>query len=157
MRRSFLYIILLVLVSLIAFRNGVTQENPKPDTDIVDIDNQPIVVPTLDTNFVYDDLEKAKAIASTHKRKVIVIFGAEWCPYCKDLKRASKKIKQFKEYIICFLDTDNKNNNSNDINKYRPRSLPTSILIDLKGNELSRKIGYKDKDYSKWLDSLQQY
>tara|TARA_Y100000389_G_scaffold95548_1_gene92237 strand:+ start:1333 stop:1812 length:480 start_codon:yes stop_codon:yes gene_type:complete len=154
--KTTLYIVLIILLLLIIKQQGacVTPEKPNPPVTVIDTDdNVPVVIPKLESNFVYDDLDKAKALASFHKKKVVIVFGAEWCPYCRVLKKDSKSIKQLDKYIVCFLDTDNKKSNQSDINRYKPRNLPTSVLVDKAGKELSRKIGYRNKDYIKWLES----
>lgn len=151
--KNVLYIVLIVLLLLIARQQGGCVDLEKPNPPVVD-NITPVVIPKLESNFVYDDLEKAKALASFHKRNIVIVFGAEWCPYCRKLKQDSKSIKQFDKYIVCFLDTDNRNANQADMNKYKPKNLPTSVIVDKEGKELSRKIGYRNKDYIKWLESL---
>jgi hypothetical protein len=39
------------------------------------------------------------------------------------------------------------------IDKYRIKGLPTSLILDKKNNELSRKTGYKIKEYNEWLEN----
>lgn len=152
--KKILYVVLIILLSLIIKQQGGCVDTVKPNRPVDNPTPVVVVTPELESNFIYDDLEKSQALAKFHKRKVIIVFGAEWCPYCKKIKQDSKSIKPFDKYIVCFLDTDNRSANQKSINKYRPRSLPTSILVDKEGKELSRKIGYRNKDYIKWLNSL---
>tara|TARA_B100002019_G_scaffold293521_1_gene321896 strand:+ start:8115 stop:8618 length:504 start_codon:yes stop_codon:yes gene_type:complete len=152
-------VLLFILITILVIRsksNG--SDNATPN-----IDNKPnpkvIIpkpeIPKLDTNIVYDDLEKAIALGKVHHMNVVLVFGADWCPYCKELKKDSKNIKELEKYIVCFLDTDNREVNQSAINKFKPRSLPTSLLLDTTNNrEVSRKVGYRNKDYKKWLNSL---
>lgn len=153
MKRKSLYLLMLFLLVVLVIRNHsgcVGSENqeiikPRPPAPVIKI------VPKLESNFLFDDFDKAISLSKIHNRKLIAIFGAEWCPYCVVLKKDSKTIREFDKYIVVFLDTDNKKDNQSTINLYRPKSLPTSILIDTNKQELSRKIGYKNKDYTQWL------
>lgn len=156
MKRNSLYLLMLLLFIILVIKNhwwcvaSESQETIKPrPSPIIKI------VPKLESNFVFDDFIKAVNLAKIYNRKIIVIFSAEWCPYCVVLKKDASKIPQFDKYIIVFLDTDNKEANQHTINLYHPKSLPTSIVVDINTKEISRKIGYKNKDYTKWLDTLQ--
>lgn len=157
MSKNNLTVILFALVTIIFVRQiSHTAENPnpkppQPKPPVVVPNPEPI--PKLDTNILYDEYDKSIELAKTHKRKVILIFGADWCPYCVKLKKEVKSIKEFGKYIVCFLNTDNKNNQSL-LNKFKPRNLPTSVLIDIKAKEFARKIGYKNREYVSWLKSL---
>lgn len=148
--KTICYLILIVLVGTIYYRTNDSEPKPTPVKPIVN----PVVNPDppeniiLDTNIIYDDIEKAEALAKIHQRKLIIIFGADWCPYCVDLKKDAKTIKEFDDYIVCFINTDK---NKNLSKQFRIRNLPTSVIINNKGKEQSRKIGYKNKDYAKWI------
>lgn len=137
--------------------NGGSDIKPKPPIKVPDNSPTPtpvVIVPELKDNFVYDDLEKAIQLGKIHKRNIIVVFGAEWCPYCRVLKKDSKSLTGLENYIVCFLDIEKKDKNQKHINKYKPKSLPTSILINTKYQEVSRKVGYRKKDYVSWIKSL---
>lgn len=148
--KNYLYIILLVLIGISINRcnNADTSINNNPVVDPV----IPTVIPDkLKTNFIYDDFDRATELSNKYKMHMIVIFGADWCPYCQDLKEDIKAL-EVQKFIICFIDIDNKNN-KNIISQFKPRSLPTSVFIK-KGKENSRKIGYSKKGYDVWLDGL---
>tara|TARA_Y100000385_G_C13007247_1_gene599990 strand:- start:324 stop:794 length:471 start_codon:yes stop_codon:yes gene_type:complete len=152
--QKYLYIILLILIGISINRCNSAD---------ISIDNDPIVNPIVDpivptiipdklkTNFIYDDFSKATELSSKYDMNMIVVFGADWCPYCQDLKKDIKALK-IQKFIICFIDTDNKNN-KNIISRFKPRSLPTSVFIK-KGKENNRKIGYSKKGYDLWLNGL---
>lgn len=119
----------------------------------IPIPNNPIVVPNkpeIKTNIFYDEYDKARQIATEYDKKLLLIFGADWCPYCRDIKRDVKDIKGFQKYIVCFIDTDK---NKDFVRTYKIKGLPTSLVLDEEDNEISRKTGYKNKDYENWLDS----
>ena len=141
-----LLIIALFLIGFAIYQKQGSNIIPTPEIPIVIIPNKP----ELQTNIFYNEFDKCKNLAFSYNKKLIIIFGADWCPYCKDLKKDVKNIKEFSEYIVCFIDTDK---NKDLIKKFRVRGLPTSIIIDSKENELSRKTGYKKPDYEEWLSS----
>lgn len=168
--KPFLYTVLCVLVFFVILRNGgcLAEPNvePKPNNPVVvpePTPEPPIVIPppkpvppqpkVLEDNFVYDDYQKAIELGKEFKKKIVVVFGADWCPYCVQLKQDAKGIKELEEYIVCFVDTTKKKENQEIINKFRPRSLPTSIIVDTEGKELSKHIGYKNSNYKSWLQS----
>jgi thioredoxin-related protein len=158
--KTFQLIILCVLL-FIVFIRAKSDQIPTPNNPNADNRPTPKVIipniPKLENNVIYDDIEKAFTLSQIHNKNIIVIFGAKWCPYCEKLKRDSQSIEQFKKYLICFIDTDNRDKNQSIINQYKPRSLPTSLFLDTKKKEVSRKIGYNHKDYIRWLNSLGRY
>lgn len=124
----------------------------KQDDIIIPIPNNPIIIPNkpdLKKNILFDEYENAKKISKEYNKKLVLIFGADWCPYCKDLKKDTDKIQEFKSYIVCFINTDT---NKSLVQEYRVRSLPTSIVI-FNDKEEARKSGYKYSDYCKWLEN----
>ena len=140
-------LLLIIAVFLIGFSIYQQQDN------VIPIPSIPIIVPDkieLKTNIYYDEFDKCKSLAESYNRKLVIIFGADWCPYCKDLKKDTKDIKAFDSYIVCFINTDS---NKTLVHQFRIKGLPTSIIIDNKENELSRKTGYKKKEYEEWLNS----
>lgn len=108
-----------------------------------------IIMPDLIKNIYYDEYDKCKELSKKYNKKLVLVFGADWCPYCRVLKKDINNIS-FKKYIVCIIDTDK---NKELVQKYRIKGLPTSIIIDHKETELARKTGYKQSDYNQWLDS----
>jgi thioredoxin-related protein len=142
-----------ILLVIALFLVGLSFYQKQSDTIVPDNPNNPVVIPnkpSLKQNIFYDEYDKAKELSVTYDKKLVLVFGADWCPYCKDLKRDVKEIKGFSKYIVCFIDTDK---NKEMVQKNKIRSLPTSIVFDTKDNELGRKTGYKKQDYENWLDS----
>lgn len=142
--------LLIIALFLVGFSFYQKQSNnivpPDPNNPVVVVPNKP----SLKQNIFYDEYDKAKELSITYDRKLVLVFGADWCPYCKDLKRDVKEIQGFSKYIVCFIDTDK---NKEMVQKNKIRSLPTSIVFDTKDNELGRKTGYKKQDYENWLNS----
>ena len=107
-------------------------------------------LPELQKNIYYDEFDKSKDLAKKYNKKLVLVFGADWCPYCRDLKKDINNITEFSNYIVCFIDTDK---NSQLVKDFRVRGLPTSIMVDSTDKELSRKTGYKHSEYQEWLRS----
>ena len=140
---SIILIFAVFLIGFAAYQKHGKSVIPKPEDAV-------IVVPdksNLTTNIFYDEYDKAKKIAIEYNLKLVLVFGANWCPYCKDLKKDVDNIKEFKSYIVCFINIDN---NKNLVQQYKIKSLPTSVII-YKGIEEAKKTGYKNKDYCEWL------
>lgn len=138
-------ILLIIGIGLVIF-----SINSKYIANRITIPNIPIVAPELTKNIYYDEYDKCKDLSIQYNKKLVLIFSADWCPYCRILKKDIDNIILFKQYIVCFIDTDK---NKNLVEKYEIKGLPTSVIIDSRENELSRKMGYKQIDYNKWLDS----
>ena len=104
---------------------------------------------TLNNAYV-TDLDLALRLSKDTKQNVILIFSASWCSYCKVLKQDLPSIKEFDDKIICILDSDAEKKLAR---KFKAKSLPTSIMLNSDGEELSRISGYDKTSYSKWLGS----
>jgi len=140
----------LLILGLILIVSAIYQKQANiitPSIPLV-LPKTPISIPDLTNNIFYDEYNKVIELSKKHNKKIVLIFGADWCPYCKDLKKDVKNIDGLKQYIVCFIDTDK---NEDLVKNYRIKSLPTSIIIDATERELARKTGYKNKDYNEWL------
>jgi thiol-disulfide isomerase/thioredoxin len=143
-----------ILLVIALFLVGLSFYQKQSDTIVPDNPNNPVVIPTpnkpiLKENIFYDEYDKAKKISIDYNKKLVLVFGADWCPYCKDLKKDINKIQEFKKYIVCFINTDN---NKSLVQEYKIKSLPTSIIIS-NNTEEARKSGYKYNDYCEWLQN----
>lgn len=101
-------------------------------------------------NTYVTDLDIAFELAEEEDKKIIVIFSASWCGFCDNLKKDLPDLSGFDNTIICILDIDEYKRTSR---KYKIRSLPTSIVLKSKGEEISRIVGYDKKTYEKWLEN----
>jgi thioredoxin-related protein len=138
-------LIVVLVLSLVVYKQS-NISIPLPVPSVVPV-VKPEPRPELETNIVYDDLNKSVDLAKEYQRKVLVIFGADWCPYCKVLKKDIVSIDT-KQYIVCIIDTDK---NTDLVNEYKIKGLPTSIVLNTTKQELTRKTGYKANDYNSWL------
>lgn len=99
-------------------------------------------------NAYVTDLNLALNLSKETKQNVVLIFSADWCAYCQTLKKDLPYIKEFDNKIICILDVDKERKLSR---KFNAKTLPTSIVLNPNGEELSRLSGYNKIQYSKWL------
>jgi thioredoxin-like negative regulator of GroEL len=101
-------------------------------------DNKPVFV---------DKYEEAVAIQG---KKILFVFGSEWCGYCTVLKRDLKDMK-LDGYVVCIVDVDQRP----DLKRlYRASLLPTSVILK-EGKEVGRKQGYSKEQYKNWLSSME--
>lgn len=104
---------------------------------------------TLDNAFV-TDLDLALRLSKDTKQNIVLIFSADWCGFCKVLKRDLPTIEGFDNKIICILDSDKEKRLAK---QFKAKSLPTSIMLNPNGQEISRISGYNKVSYEKWLKS----
>jgi thioredoxin-related protein len=149
MNNKTILIIGLGLIVYSLYNSYTNNTNIIPGIPVVVVPNMPFV-PELTKNIYYDEYDKCKDLASKYNKKLVLVFGADWCPYCRVLKKDIDSITGFKKYIVCFIDTDK---NKELVQKYRIKGLPTSVIIDHQETELARKTGYKQADYNQWLDN----
>ena len=101
----------------------------------------------------HTSIEEAQKAASQKKDVILIYFSADWCLPCLEMEKdffPSAGFKQFvKEYspTLLFYDMDQKNSEGEEIaQKYLMRGLPTMILIDHKGVEIDKVLGYRSKE-----------
>lgn len=85
------------------------------------------------------DLSTAKAHASETNTKLILVFGADWCGYCKNLDQAIEANMDLinTRYTVCYIDYDE----HRDLAKlYNVKSLPTTIVLN--GKTMTRITGF---------------
>lgn len=99
----------------------------------------------------YDD---AISLAKETKSKIFIYFGAEWCPYCKSMRKNTLEdleVKEnlFKNFIVLNINVDE---NKKIKEKYKVKSLPDCIIIDENETILKRSSGFKSADkFLKWI------
>ena len=104
--------------------------------------------PVFMTNY-----ESAKKVSKNLGFDVLVIFSADWCKYCKTLKKDLSKdlsVSELQDLIICIVDVDS---NPQLKRSYQVSSIPDSVYLS-KNKVKSRRKGYNDLgNYLKWLKS----
>lgn len=99
--------------------------------------------------FLINEYDVAKNLSQETKMPLLVIYSADYCAYCKLLKEEILLQSSIDNAIICILDLED---NQKLAKRMGVKKLPTSVLLDVNGKEISRKIGYNQKEYLIWLD-----
>lgn len=99
--------------------------------------------------FLINEYDVAKNLSQETKMPLLVIYSADYCAYCKLLKEEILLPSGIDNAIICILDLED---NQKLAKRMGVKKLPTSVLLDVNGKEISRKIGYNQKEYLIWLD-----
>ena len=135
--------------------------------------------PTPISSLIFEDFSGNKINLKDYNGKLVIVnFWATWCAPCKkempSLDRLSensdfKNLKILainmeqpnqKKTKLFFEELDIKNleiffdGNLNFVKEFNLRGVPTTILINKKGEEFARIIGevdFEDKDFTKWL------
>ena len=95
-------------------------------------------------------LEDAYAESQNTKQKIVVVFGADWCKFCKQLNNDLEKEKDsLSDYIYVYVDIDQRP----DLKKeYSVKNIPDSMILE-NSIETKRKVGYKGiKDFLQWVE-----
>lgn len=147
------FIILLIGIGLIGWSIYHQKEinNPPPQPKPVVVPT-PVVVPDLKEHIINDDYPKAINLTTIYHKELLIIFGADWCPYCKSLKKDLNGLNGLKKYLVCIINTDK--DKYGLVEKFNIKGLPTSIIIDDKERELARKTGYTKQAYESWLNDI---
>ena len=99
-------------------------------------------------NTYVTDYNIGRELSSDTGLKLVVIFSSEWCINCQNLKNDLPSIRNFDNKIICVLEVEE---NKDLSEKFKVKNLPTSIVLDASGKEVSKIIGYNKLSYENWL------
>ena len=96
------------------------------------------------------DLLKAREKAMKAEKPLLIVFGAEWCTFCKKMEHTTLSEKEMvhkinAEFVPVHLDFDK----TKPIAKaLKVKGIPSSIVLSTDAEILSRKDGYaKSKEY----------
>lgn len=121
--------------------------NPDPVVPTPKPEPKPEPVPQPEKNCCDSYKEKA----SKHNKKLLIIFSAKWCGYCRSLKKDLDSLVDKNKYEICLVDVDDKSL-KDFIKPYNIKSLPTSVIVDPKNNTETKRVeGYDKNNYVNWL------
>lgn len=77
----------------------------------------------------------------------VLKFEASWCGPCKMLSKTLDKITTDKEIEVCDIDE-----HPELASQYGVRGVPTMVMLDDAGKEVSRLVGNKsEREVSSWL------
>lgn len=100
------------------------------------------------------DLLKARSKAMQTGRPILIVFGAEWCTFCKKMENTTFSEKEMvgainERFVPVHLDFDKSKSIAQAL---EVKGIPSSIVISTDADVLSRKDGFaKSEDYYKVL------
>lgn len=101
--------------------------------------------------YFVNNLGDAIALSESSNKPILVIFGAEWCRYCKvliDDLNNEDSMEALQNFIICSIDIDKDKTISKE---FKVRNLPDSRILNNK-IELATYVGYNGKTkYLAWV------
>lgn len=143
-------ILILVALILVFFYKYYQPEllTPVPKNDNVIVVPDPIPEPSPEVEKGCD-LSLTKALQTD--KKLLIIFVADWCGYCKSLKKDLFDMPSIDNYVVCLADIDNELN-KDIVKHFRIKMLPTSIIVDPEAHkEIKRITGYNKEKYTTWI------
>ena len=146
----------------VPLNNIVQYESPKPISSLI----------------FEDFLGNEVNLNNYHGKLIIINFWATWCAPCKEEMPSLDKLYQdndFKNLVVFAVNMEQPNTaksrkfftdlniqkleiffdrNLNFVKEFKLRGVPTTVLINKKGEEFARVIGevdFEDKKFVKWL------
>jgi len=167
----------LFLIFCFSIFSSISQSNEDVPLNNIVINETPRPI----TSLIFEDFSGNKINLNEFKGKLIIInFWATWCAPCKKEMPSLDdlyKNTQFKNLQIFPVNVENPDNlntrkfyddlniknlkiffdkNLNFVNIFKLRGVPTTILINKKGEEFARIIGeinFQNKKFIKWLSN----
>jgi thioredoxin-related protein len=123
----------------------------------------------VDANLWQTNYKQALAQAAKENKQVLLDFtGSDWCPYCIQMDREVLSKSQFENFasknlVLVKLDYPRKKKlpasetqqNDQLQQQYSIEGYPTYVLLDSRGKEVKRVIGYVDggpSAFIKWIE-----
>jgi len=153
---NFAIAILMLLVAAIYFsKEQFNHSGPQQNIwNDVQVDNIPVKILPNNGSLAITTYEEALAEAKRSNRRILIVFGAEWCTWCQKLEGTmkSEEVKKTitnENIIYIHVNTDKRKDLSS---KYSVRGIPAYVLIDKNENTLRSGSGYKDpENFVNWL------
>lgn len=99
----------------------------------------------LDKKLWHFDLQKAHAVAQAENKPMLVVFGAEWCKFCKKLEEETltdPELETFlrSNFVLVYLDLDEQGKVGRIL---EVKSVPCTVVLSPKADLLGRIVGFK--------------
>ncbi len=168
----------LIITFCFSIFSSISQTNEDVPLNNIAINEKPRLISSL----IFEDFLGSQIDLKNYRGKLIILnFWAVWCAPCKkempslDALSQNQKFKNLEIFPVnmeqpnqqktknFFVDLNIKNlkiffdSNLNFVKEFKLRGVPTTVLINKKGEEFARIIGevdFEDKKFVKWL---QQY
>ena len=165
----------LIFLFCFSIFSSISQTNEDVPLNNIVINENPRSISSL----IFEDFLGNKIDLKDYKGKLLIInFWATWCAPCKNEMPSLDKLYQdsnFKNFKIFAVNMEQSNTlktkkfftdlniqkleiffdpNLNFVKEFKLRGMPTTVLINKKGEEFARIIGevnFQDKKFLKWL------
>jgi thioredoxin-related protein len=111
-----------------------------------------LTIASANDSFVVTSIKDAKILSESTNKSILLIFGADYCRYCNQLK-SDLFVSPLKEltdrYIICYVDLEK---NPEMKSEYNVSMIPDSRILK-NDNQISKIKGYSPKSYQDWIKS----
>ena len=115
----------------------------------------------------FTNIAEAQKQAKAEKKALFVEFtGSDWCPPCIMMEKAVFSKKAFvegaeKNFVLVKIDIPNKDKalrakNEKVLEKYKVNGVPTVLLMDADGKEISRFTASRYNTVDKMLEELKK-
>jgi thioredoxin-related protein len=107
----------------------------------------------------FHDLYEAHKVSAATGRPMLILFGAKWCHYCRELESTTLRNPELVAYISnnfvpVHLDAD-KDGRVAQILKAKP--IPCTVVLSPEADLMGRSFGYQDvQHYSAELEKMRQ-
>ena len=157
--------------------SSISQTNEDIPFDNIAIHEKPRLVSSI----IFEDFQGNEVFLKNYRGKLLVVnFWATWCKPCEKEMPSLDKLSQdsnFNNLKVFAVNMEAPNNirtkkfftdlkikslsiffekNLNFVKEFKLRGVPTTILINKKGEEFARIIGdvnFQDKKFIKWLSN----
>jgi thioredoxin-related protein len=94
----------------------------------------------------FHDLFEAHKVAVATGRPLLIVFGADWCHYCKEMEKTTLQNPKLASYVSAnfvpvHLDTD-RDKRIAEILKVKP--IPCTVVLSPKADMLVKIVGYRE-------------
>lgn len=142
MKKHEYILLLLIIFALIYYHNKSVIIYPQPVPSVPVVPNEPEIIK--------NDYEQALDNAIKSNKNLLAIFTADWCGYCRSLKKDLPNMDTSK-YEIIELNIDN-DSVKNLQKKFNIKIVPCSVVINPKTDtEIKQICGYIPDKYKRWL------
>ncbi len=109
----------------------------------------------------FHDLYEAHKVSAATGRPMLIVFGASWCHYCKEMEATTLRNPNLAAYVTAnfvpvHLDADR---DSRLAEIFKAKKLPCTLVLSPNADLLGRILGYQDVQpyYTELEKTRQQY